>query len=428
MAVIPFGERKGKPWWDLCLKTDKGKIYVNLANAMIALRMDHDVRDVYAYDEMLRTEVVTHKIGRIDTLMRPLAEHDIMDLQEWFQVNGLPGMGVETVRMAILLRAHENKFHPVKDYLKSLMHDGVPRLGTWLSVYLGAELGPYNAHIGRMFLTSMVARIAQPGCQADHMPVLEGPQGILKSSACKVLGGEWFSDCLPDITSGKDASAHLKGRWLVEVSEMHALGRAEATLLKSFISRREERYRPSYGRVEVHEPRQCVFAGTTNMDAYLRDSTGGRRFWPVKTGVTGEIKLGLLEEYRDQLFAEAVQNYQQGGTWWPDQQFENECIKPQQSARYAGDLWDEKIEQYVSPLSRVKVTELATHVLGFSAKDLRPEHQGRITAVLRDLGWVSKRNGRERWWEPPGSEYVKPKASPGVTNGGDGNDGEMTPF
>jgi predicted P-loop ATPase len=393
---------KAQHWVSKCIKDDKGRPIAVVANAIEAIKGDSAMRDALGYDEMQCLPMLLHQVGvpvggNVE-IPRPLTDEDITEIQCWLQHAGLTRIARDATRDAVLSCAHDHSYHPVRDYLESLQWDGKPRVNVWLTTRLGAELTPYTQEIGKMFLIAMVARIADPGCKADYMPVFEGPQGILKSTACQVLAGEWFSDSMPDITNGKDASQHLRGKWLIEIAEMHALNRAEASLLKSFLSRATERYRPPYGRVEVIEPRQCTFVGTTNREMYLRDETGGRRFWPVKCG---EIDIDRLIEDRDQLFAEAVNLYQAGVPWWPDRAFEAEHIENEQAARYELDAWCDPVLRHLQTAARTTINEIAVTALGLDIARLGPAEQKRIAAILRRLGWIPQRNKHERWWEKP---------------------------
>ncbi len=381
----------------------KGERLPVLANALEALRIDPKIRDAFAFDEMLCAPVLTHPVGRpIDPEFaeRPATDDDVTVLQEYLQRNGLKRIAKDAVHQAMAARAKENSFHPVRDYLSRLEWDGARRINVWLTTYLGAELTPYSQAIGEMCLISMVARVFEPGSKCDHMVVLEGGQGKGKSTACRTLGGNWFSDALPDITAGKDASQHLRGKWLIEISEMHAMNRAESAQLKSFISRQVERYRPSYGRLEVIEPRQCMFIGTTNQAAYLRDETGGRRFWPVKVG---DIDVHRLADARDQLFAEAVHQFHEGAQWWPDREFEAKHIRSEQEKRYEADVWEDLIKVYLDVSTKVTVSEVANSALSFEAARIGTADQRRITAIMERLGWRRDNDGKpdwqgKRWW------------------------------
>jgi predicted P-loop ATPase len=389
-------------WLARCQKTDSGKPLPNLANVLLALRSDPGFADAIAFDEMLQIAVVRHPIGGSPmNLLDPpkvLTDDDERTITERLQLAGLSRTTVQTVHDAVSQRARECSFHPVRDYLSSLVWDGEKRTNVWLTTRLGAELTPYTQAIGQMFLVAMVARAMEPGCKADYMLVLEGEQGEEKSTACAVLGGRYFSDHLPDIRGGKDASQHLRGKWLLEVAEMNAFNKAEATALKGFISRCVERYRPSYGRNEVIEPRTCVFVGSTNKATYLRDETGGRRFWPVKTG---SIDIDGLFEDRDQLFAEAMQLYRDGEPWWPDRTFERKHIAPEQDARFEDDAWDEIVTEYLRRpnITRVLVSEVARTALGFDASRIGTADQRRVAAVLERLGWRrAPRSAEGRFW------------------------------
>lgn len=389
-------------WLDQCIKSETGKPVPNLANALIGLRAE--MPDSFAYDDMLSATMLMRSLDNAAGFSpRPCTDVDVGVVQERLQHLGLTRLSRDVIHQAVDIRAAECRFHPVRAYLSGLNWDGRPRISTLFATYFGAEATDYAKAISAMFLVGMAARIFEPGCKADHMVVLEGPQGTLKSTACRILGGDFFSDNLPDVAAGKDVSQHIRGKWLIEVSEMHAMNRTETALLKAFISRQVERYRPSYGRKEVIEPRQCVFIGTTNRDTYLRDETGGRRFWPIKAG---KINVKALALDRDQLFAEAVNNYRNGAPWWPDKDFEREHIVPEQAARYEADVWEDNIAEYLKTNTKVTVGQIAKDALHIETPRIGRVEQNRIVAAMERIGWRRERPPGQTdwqgktWWVP----------------------------
>jgi hypothetical protein len=410
----------------------------NLANVKLAFMQEPALMNRFAYDEMLCTEMLMRPFDANPNFKpRPVTDPDIIKVQAWLQSFGFRKIGATAVRDAITEHAHNHGFHPVRDYLDDVAKkwDGKPRVTTWLMKYVGAamitqqnangiyESTGYIEEVGKMFLVGMVARIYEPGCKFDYMLILEGEQGLEKSKMCETLvGEEYFSDDLPDLKD-KDAKMHLRGKWLVEMAEMHAYARAEINAYKKFASRQIERYRPTYGRKDVFERRTACFIGTTNKLVYLRDETGNRRSWPV---TTTQIDIEALKHDRDQLWGEAVHLYRKRVHWWPNREFEKKHIKPQQDARFEPDPWEPLIKEYLDPLidsylaappgtnlPRTTMIKIAVDVLSFTISNtqqqgeiktpivrLDPKIQGRISAVLQHLGWIPQHNKRERWWEP----------------------------
>jgi hypothetical protein len=296
----------------------KGKtdLVCNVGNVLHALDHEPEIMNAFAYDEMLRTEMLVRPLFGQDPKFkaRPVTDADVTAVQAWLQRFGLLKLGVGATHDAVNKHAREHSYHPLRDYLNALKWDGKDRLRMWLHTYLGAEHTEYTEEIGTMFLIAMVARVLRPGCKLDYMLVLEGTQGTTRSTVCAILAGEYFSDHLPDI-GGKECSQHLRGKWLIEVAELRAHSRASIDQFKEFLTRTDERYRPPWGRKEVHEPRQCVFIATTNKDLYLRDETGNRRFWPVKTdeidlATRGQVRwIPLLDRRRDRIQKSSSQTF-----------------------------------------------------------------------------------------------------------------------
>lgn len=390
-------------WFSRLVVDERGRPYANLANAAAALENDPLLAGAFSRDLMSRVTMLMSSLpgGDLDdALPRPVRDSDIARVQRFLQEIGLPRIGREAIGDAIDLRAEDCPTHPLRAWLDALKWDQTKRVDRWLQIYLGAEPTPYSAAIGRMFLVAMAARIFEPGCKADYLLVLEGAQGVGKSSACRLLGGQWFSDALPDIRSGKDVSQHLRDKWLIEIAELSAISKADVEALKTFVSREAEVYRPSYGRREVHEKRQCLFIATTNQSAYLRDETGGRRFWPV---TVGKIELDSLAADRPQLFAEAVAAYRAGARWWPDRQFEAEVIRAEQDARLEDDIWLEPIASWLSGRAQTALTEVAEQALNVPFVKLGTADSRRLTSIMKRLGWANRRTSSGRFWTRQGA-------------------------
>jgi predicted P-loop ATPase len=261
--------------------------------------------------------------------------------------------------------------------------------------------------IGPRYLISAVARIFQPGAQVDHVLVLEGPQGKMKSTALRKLAirDQWFSDRLSPISS-KDAAIEITGVLFVEIAEMHALIKAAASASKSFITRRHDRFRWPYGKHLGSLPRQCVFAATINPPSdgqYLDDPTGARRFWPV--AVRGTIDIAGLVQVRDQLWAEAVARFRSGSPWWLETPELEALATAEQVKRFVADPWQVPIERWLENRTDVSIAEVLV-ALGLPVERHTQLMVNRVQRILtRIFGF--KRYRPNRKGEPRTPRYER---------------------
>jgi predicted P-loop ATPase len=226
------------------------------------------------------------------------------------------------------------------------------------------------------------------------LPHSGGPQGSKKSTALRALAGPYFTDELADLGS-KDAALQTRGVWIIELSELDTLSRTDVGRIKAFMSRTTDRFRPPYGLIE--SPRQCVFAGSVNHSSYLRDDSGGRRFWPV---ACGSINIELLSQDRDQLWAEAKVRFDHGSPWWLETSDLLVDAAAQQADRYEGDPWDELIARWKEDHVSVSISDILLRCLDKPKAQWTQVDKNRVARSLRALGWerYRERQGTRLDW------------------------------
>jgi predicted P-loop ATPase len=404
---------RGKP-----TKDGPGAAKPILANAITALRCAPEFSGVLGFNEF-SLGIVMLKPAPWDgaQVNSEWTDHEDRLTADWLQHQGI-FVSVEITGQAVQAVAKDRAFHPVREYLGSLHWDGTKRIEGWLSLHLGVEPSDYTAAVGARWLVSAVARIYRPGCKADCCLILEGPQGLKKSTALKILADPWFTDEIADLGS-KDAALQTRGVWVIEIAELDSMTRADVGRIKAFMSRAVDRFRPPYGRRLIESPRQCIFAGSVNLSSYLRDETGARRFWPV---LCTRVLIEDLARDRDQLWAEAATYYHNGGTWWLDTPELNRQAEDEQAARYEGDAWDALVlawaqDRIVSGSASVSVAEALDFCLGKKRDQWTKADEMRVGRCLRAAKWERYRD-RQRAME---WRYKPPVPTQGGNVGGSGN-------
>jgi putative DNA primase/helicase len=290
---------------------------------------------------------------------------------------------------ALSVVASRRPFHPVKEYLSAVKWDGIERIDHFFPDFCNCPKDAYHIAVARSLFISAVARIFKPGCKVDTMVILDSRQGMGKSRLWLALFGLWCVEITASL-SDKDFYSGLRGVWAADFSELDAFSRSETTQIKRILTSQADSYRPHYGRTTRSFPRQCVFVGGTNKDDWNTDSTGARRFLPVK--VTDHIDVDAVTAARDQLWAEAVTLFRSGETWW-----DIPGAEARQESTYQGDPWEEPVMEFVGAKARVTIFDVLLDGLRIEKGRQTRADQMRASAILKRAGFERKQESGGRW-------------------------------
>jgi hypothetical protein len=395
-AVKALAQVAGEEWERLLARQSSGAISKDPGNLRLLIEHLPEWQGALALDESKGKMVWRRDIPEVpgskptdSRAGKELRDGDYIDVGHWFRMVRGVTFRKEIIMDVLTHTAERSAFNSLTEHLDSLPAS-TGLLDNWLVRYCGAEDTPYVRSVGRWWLISAMARAFEPGVQADHCLVLEGDQGLGKSTLFRLLGGDWY-DGTPPRFDTTDAMLSFRGVWIRELSELAGTSRTEFATIKAILTERVDRFRPPYGRHMVEIPRRCVFCASVNPgEDYVRDATGARRFWPVK--VT-DIKLMEFARDRDLLLAEALQAYRDGEVFHPPQMTEAtydlvSSIKDTQGARQVVDPWTDRVLQLAEtePSTDQILTTLG---IPFEHRDQRAAT--RIGKIMRAAGYESKR-------------------------------------
>lgn len=389
-------------WEKLLARQGNGSIAKDPGNLRLLIEHLPEWQGALALDEsrgkmVWRKGIPTLSPTGDNRLGKELRDADYIDVAHWFRMQRGVTFRKEVVIDVLHHTAERCKYNSLTEQLDSFAPpEGESLLANWLVRYCGAEDTEYVREVGRWWLISAMARAFDPGVQADHCLVLEGGQGVGKSSLFRLLGGEWYDGTAPRFES-TDAFLSFQGVWIRELSELAGTSRTDFATIKAILTERVDRFRPPYGRHMVELPRRCVFCASVNPgEDYVRDASGARRFWPVKVGA---IDLGSFIRDRGALLAEALRSYRDGEAFHPPHRTEEnaglvDSIAEHQGARQAVDPWTDRV---LDCADNEPTTAQICHALGVPLERQDRTTTKRISTIMRAAGYeLRKRRDRLR--------------------------------
>jgi len=364
-------------WTEMDIVLVNGKVKGMELNAYKVLQHYDNLKDVFWFDTFLDKFMVKWPNEK----ERPRQDHD--DFKALCIMQGplqMVDIKPHMVKSAISTYCKENAKNCAQEWLNSLKWDGKNRVTLALTEYFSAPDEAWSYQVSQNMFVAMVARIMDPGVKVDNMVILEGRQGARKSSALNALVGDWFVETGEKMGS-KDFYMELQGNMIVEIAELDSFSKSETNTTKKIVSQRIDNFRPPYGSAVVSHPRQCIFVGTTNDDHYLKDATGARRYWPI---TCGEIDIELIKKDREQLFAEAVELYKQGTTWW---EVDQALALTETDARYDNDPWFESVEGYIKDKYDIYTIDILKKCLKIDIDKVTKREQMRVGSIMKKLGY-----------------------------------------